>query len=308
MPTYSTLEELLAQLRQLRGFDPDAYLHRKLAAINLFFTTNRLDAAVLGLSGGVDSAVVFCLLREASLLEGSPIRKIVPLLMPIHGEGATNQDQAASRALQLMKDKACTDYLVFNLTEAYQAIVRGAPGNAWAQGQLASVLRTPALYYHAALLQTQGYASLVVGTTNRDEGSYIGFFGKASDGMVDLQPIADIHKSEVYQVARKLGVSEIILRATPSGDVFDGRCDEEMIGAPYWALEMYLLIKDYSGPQPEGIPPLLPSAFPEHEFARLAFYTEQIEALHEKNQHKYAVGSPAHFIDVMNRKVEGGWK
>lgn len=308
MPTYSTLEELLAELRQIRGFETDAYIHRKLAAINLFFTTNRLDAAVLGLSGGVDSAVVFCLLWESSKLQGSPIKKVLPLLMPIYGEGATNQDEAESKAVQLMKDKVFTDYVVFNLTEAYQAIVKSSPGNAWAQGQLASVLRTPALYYHAALLQTQGYASLVVGTTNRDEGSYIGFFGKASDGMVDLQPIADIHKSEVYQVARKLGVSEVIMRAKPSGDVFDGRYDEEMIGAPYWALELYLLIKDFSFHQPVHIPRVLKNAFPDKEFARLCEYAEQIEALHEKNKHKYAVGAPAHFIDVMERKVWGGWK
>jgi NAD+ synthase (glutamine-hydrolysing) len=48
------------------------------------------------------------------------------------------------------------------------------------------VIRTPALYGAAALLQTHGYRSVVVGTTNRDEGSYLGFFGKASGGMVDL--------------------------------------------------------------------------------------------------------------------------
>jgi NAD+ synthetase len=308
MPTYSTLEELLAELRQVRGFETDAYIHRKLAAINLFFTTNNLDAAVLGLSGGVDSAVVFCLLLAASQVEGSPIRKILPLPMPIYGEGATNQDQAESKAIHLMKDKGFKDYLIFDLTAAYQAIVKDAPGDAWAQGQLASVLRTPALYYHAALLQSQGYASIVVGTTNRDEGSYIGFFGKASDGMVDLQPIADIHKSEVYKVAKKLGVSEVILRAKPSGDVFDGRCDEEMIGAPYWALELYLLIKDFSFHQPVDVPRVLQTALPEEEFRRLCQYIEQIEALHEKNKHKYAVGSPARFIDVMQRKVRGGWK
>jgi NAD+ synthetase len=307
MPTYSTLKALLTELRQIRGFDADTYLHHKLVGINHFFTNNRLDSAVLGLSGGVDSALVFCLLLEASKLEGSPIRKILPLLMPIYGEGATNQGEAEAKAMQLMKDKAFTDYRVVNLTEAYQALVNGSPGNAWAQGQLASVLRTPALYYHAALLQTQGYASIVVGTTNRDEGSYIGFFGKASDGMVDLQPIADIHKSEVYQVAKKLGVSDVIMQAKPSGDVFDGRCDEEMIGAPYWALELYLLLKDYSSPKQVTASRILNYALPDKQLAILNQYSQNIEALHEKNKHKYAVGSPAHFIDVMNRKVFGGW-
>jgi hypothetical protein len=61
----------------------------------------------------------------------------------------------------------------------------GIKGTAWASGQLVSYLRTPMLYYQTALLTEQGFRSIACGTTNRDEGSYIGFFGKASDGSID---------------------------------------------------------------------------------------------------------------------------
>src|SRR5690606_27646773 len=133
------------------------------------------------------------------------------------------------------------------LTRSYKEYIWNTPfeQNNWDEGQLASIVRTPCLYYNAAILQSQGFKSIVVGTTNRDEGSYIGFFGKASDAMVDLQPIADIHKSEVYEVAKLLNIPQEIIDAKPRGDVYDGRCDEEMIGAPYWFLEMYLLMKQY---------------------------------------------------------------
>ena len=90
------------------------------------------------------------------------------------------------------------------------------------------------------------------GTTNRDEGAYIGFFGKASDGMVDLQPIADIHKSEVYAIAKILNIPEYIINASPKGDVWNNKLDVEMIGAPYDIVEVFILLLNM-GIQPTSI-------------------------------------------------------
>lgn len=298
------MEAFIALTKQKRNFDAEKYIAAKLERIHLFFKENRLDSLVIGISGGVDSAVAYKLLVEASKMEGSPLKKIVALLMPIYGKGTTNQHAATQRGLKLVENTENSVFYVQDLSsvlENYTATLdKTLLPDAWSIGQLASIVRTPNLYFHAALLQQQGYKSVVVGTTNRDEGAYIGFFGKASDAMVDLQPIADLHKSEVYQVAERLKVPQEILQATPTGDVWDGKVDEEMIGAPYWFLEMYLLAKEF------GLDPK--ASLTKERLPLFAKYAEAIEILHSKNAHKYKVGNPAHFIDVLPRAVPGGWK
>lgn len=294
-------QNLIRTLDAARAFNATLYIERKVAAINAFFSDASLDSAVVGISGGVDSAVVYTLLRVASERAGSPIRHISPLVVPIFAEGATNQQLAVETALLMLSSEP---YLVVyvDATPAYLAIIEAAPpcSSMWARGQMASVIRTPIFYYQAAILQAQGYKSIVVGTTNRDEGSYIGFYGKASDGMNDLQPIADIHKSEVWAVARVLGVPDRIVQTMPRGDVWDGAVDEDLIGAPYWFLQMYLQCKELGlDPSPN---------FSEQERGTWDIYAAAIEDLHSKNAHKYAVGIPSHFIDVLPRAVPGGWQ
>ncbi len=293
------LNQLLATLRLLRGFDEHKYLNEKIKKINQFFQDNKLDSAVVGISGGVDSAVTILLLQKAMQVENSPIKKILGLVVPIFGNGTTGQVEATNKAVSLLI-KHQIDHKMVDLSEAYQSIIDESldSDDSWAHGQMASVLRTPVFYYHAAILQSKGFKSLVVGTTNRDEGSYIGFFGKASDAMVDLQPIADIHKSEVYKLAHLLGVTEEIINDKPRGDVYDNKTDEEMIGTSYDCLELYLLMKEYE------VDYTSLSTITCHKYQLLA---KSIDELHAKNAHKYQVGSPAHFIDIMNRKINGGW-
>ncbi len=298
------MEKLIKLTKAKRNFEIEKYLNSKIEKINLFFKQNDLDSAVIGISGGIDSAVTYKLLLEASKQIDSPLKKIIALLMPIHGKGTSNQDSATERGLKLVESSKITSYYVQDLSVVLgnycESLKNDLAPNEWAIGQLASIVRTPNLYFNAALLQQRGHRSIVVGTTNRDEGSYIGFFGKASDAMVDLQPIADLHKSEVYLVAKKLNVPEEIIKATPSGDVWDGKVDEEMIGAPYWFLEMYLLMKEFNI-QPD-------KTMSEEDQKKFSKYSSAIETIHEKNVHKYKVGNPAHFIDVLPRAIPGGWK
>ena len=324
--TMENLINFLNILRKKRNFDVNSYVDTKTDIINKFFKENGLDSAVIGISGGVDSAVVYSLLDHASKKKDSPIKKIVGLIMPIRCSGTTNQMEAMNKARNFCKNKIMEnhstkcEFHTCDLTEAYEAFINRSMylDKPWSNGQLASIVRTPCLYHHAALLQENGFNSIVVGTTNRDEGSYIGFFGKASDAMVDLQPIADIHKSEVYQVAKLLGVTKEIIEAKPTGDVHDGRVDEEMIGAPYWFLELYLLLKQFRK-DPLIVKSLIEQKLMWHidgEKIELNIsqtnlfknYSMAIEEIHNKNSHKYKVGSPAHFIDVMDRKIEGGWQ
>ncbi|MCA9720188.1 MAG: NAD(+) synthase, partial [Myxococcales bacterium] len=236
-------------LRARRGFRAGPWLTAKAALINDYCRASGLRACVVGVSGGVDSAVVLGLLRHASRQPGSPLRRLVAALLPLRiAEGVTGQTTATARG-RLAAEAFAAERVEIGLAPAYEAMRQaaeaglGVRGGAWAAGQLASNIRAPALYYLATLLTQAGAPAIVCGTTNRDEGGYIGFFGKASDGMVDLQPLADLHKREVFELARALDVPAEIREATPTGDTFDGRVDEEMIGAPYDFVELFQLLR-----------------------------------------------------------------
>jgi len=304
------IKSMIDEQRQKRKFDADNYIKEKTFKINAFFRENNLDAAVFGVSGGVDSAVTMALLSKAQEDEDSPIKKIRGIVAPIFGDGVSDQEDASYKAIKLLEEFNC-EHRYTDLTDAYEGMIQCkkeglGEKEAWTNGQMASVLRTPMFYYQAAILQSMGYKSLVVGTTNRDEGAYIGFFGKASDAMVDLQPIADLHKSEVYKVAERLGVPEEIIKATPKGDVWDKRVDEAMIGAPYHFLEDYLLLLEFLGERDVKIEYFIKSVKDRFEDKELNWIAN-IEKIHKTNSHKYQVGMPSHFIDVLPRKIPEGW-
>lgn len=99
-------------------------------------------------------------------------------------------------------------------------------------------LRMTTLYYYAGL-----YGLLVAGTGNKVEDFGVGFYTKYGDGGVDISPIADLLKSEVYEIGAFLEVPESIMNAAPSDGLFgDARSDEDQIGASYpeleWAMKM----------------------------------------------------------------------
>ncbi len=300
-----SVSDLLGRLRQQRGFDRHEVLESKIARLNLWFQREHLDSAVVGLSGGIDSAVVLALLLRASRVVGSPLKRVVAVSLPIEALGSTDQvvaaNSAARIALELQAEiwhtplGAAQDELIRQLTDS-----SGIAFDGWAAGQLASVLRTPALYGAVALLRSIGHRAVVVGTTNRDEGAYLGFFGKASDATVDLQPISDLHKSEVRALAQELGVPQFVLDAEPSGNVWDGRTDQQMIGTSYDLIELVLRLRELNR-EPIEVARLLCDG------DLLVSADQAVEALHAVNAHKYAVGSPAIHLDVLPRGIPHGW-
>jgi NAD+ synthase len=101
-------------------------------------------------------------------------------------------------------------------------------------------LRMTTLYYHAGL-----HGLLVAGTGNKVEDFGVGFYTKYGDGGVDISPIADLLKSEVYKIAEDLNVVSSIMNAAPSDGLFgDARSDEDQIGASYPELEWAMKMKD----------------------------------------------------------------
>lgn len=298
----------LARLRVGRGFDVKVYVDMKVEKIKDYFEEYGLDSAIVALSGGVDSAVVYALLKKVQESYGDVLKNVIPLTLPVYEtSGVTNQVDTRNRAKELTD--AFGDGLFeidlsvphIELCERIENVVDISGGD-WARGQVASYLRTPAYYYVASLYMQDGNRPVFCGTTNRDEGAYLGYFGKASDGMVDLQLISDIHKSEVFEVARYLGVVDVILDAIPTGDMYDNRSDEEVFGAPYDFVELYLLLKEIDQLDTYR------SKLGGEDLVAFDVFRKNVEDLHRFNKHKYLGCSPAVHLDVIDARIKGGWK
>ncbi|MCW3053809.1 MAG: hypothetical protein JWN14_2979 [Chthonomonadales bacterium] len=306
---FPELRTTLAALRRRRGFDAERYIQAKVIVLNTYMRKARLNACVLGVSGGVDSAVALGLAARARAQADSPLKKIVAVMMPIFDPGATHQSEAEAKGREVAL-RFGIEPITVDLTAGHAALKSAVDaamqvtGEPWASGQLVSYARTPALYYITSLLTQQGHAGILLGTTNRDEGGYLGFIGKASDAMVDVQILSDLHKSEIYAVARALDVPESILRATPTGDMYDARPDEEVFGAPYDFVELYLLWKDLISDDERDALQRDWSAEAQDQFA---FFAHNLEELHRYNRHKYIGKSAAVHLDILHASTPGGW-
>lgn len=305
------MQRSLEAYRAQRNFCAEAVIAAKTERLNAYFRESGLNAAVIAVSGGIDSALVLALLKKASEQPGSPLTKIVAVTLPAtKNEGATGQDSSCARAVEL-GEALGIDVIVMDISAALDVFglgidkSMGLTSKNWAKGQLVSYLRTPALYYYTALLTDNGERSVVVGTTNADEGQYIGYIGKASDGMVDVQLISDLHKSEVYALAQILGVPESILLAIPTGDMFDSRVDEEVFGFPYGFIELYRSYQCMNAQERDVFIAALEDAGEAEDFEKLS---GNVENMHKYNKHKYLGCSPAVHLDVLNTKVPRGWK
>ena len=296
------LKEIQKEIRKKRNFNPKEYIEQKSNLLNEYMNKYGLKACVIAISGGIDSAVVLGIVKKASEQTNSPIKKIMPMLLPIlKSTGVTNQNEATNRGKELCEKLDLKPYII-DLTSVNNEIRKSLEpvieikGEDWAS-------RTPVLYYTTSLLNQEGFGAIICGTTNKDEGAYLGYVGKASDGMVDVQVISDIHKSEVYQVARELGIPKSIIEAIPSGDMYDSRTDETVFGASYDFVELYLNYLNMEDSEKEK----LISSLDEKSKEQFDFYAKNLENLHKYNLHKYMAKSPAVHLDLYDSSVKGGW-
>lgn len=305
------LQVRLDALRARRNFCVERWVEAKIELLNAYAKSTGLSAAVVGVSGGIDSAIVLSLAKRASERSDSRLKRVVGICLPYLKlkEGTTNQSDATSRGKAVISSIGA-ESMVVDLTETLRTLKTamdkegGVKGNAWASGQLVSYLRTPALYYATAQLSQEEFPCFVLGTTNRDEGAYIGYFGKAADAMNDVQLISDLHKSEVYQVARYLGnIPQEVIDAAPTGDIHDGRTDEQLIGVPYDFIELHALSLTLAHPSELKRPFKDKKCLTQWETMR-----DRVEQLHRENKHKYLGGSVALHFDVWPRAIPGGWR
>ena len=207
-----------------------------------------VNGFVVGVSGGIDSAVTSMLCAKTGL-------QTLCVEMPIHQ--AENQVTRARNHIKHLKNEfinvTSTKVDLTNTFEAFKEANQPEENNAKLDLALANTrarLRMTSLYYLAGL-----NGLLVAGTGNKIEDFGVGFYTKYGDGGVDLSPIADLLKSEVYELANHLGVIDSIQNAAPTDGLFgDSRTDEDQIGASYdeleWAMKMQNANKkhqDFSG-------------------------------------------------------------
>jgi len=179
------------------------------------------NGIVLGISGGIDSAVVAVLSKKAT-------ENVILIHMPLQHE--INDD-----IVKLCK-KFKMSYAVHPIGEEFNNILKGfsEPLDKKTMGNIQSRLRMLILYTYA-----NEHNFLVIGTTNKSE-LLTGYFTKHGDGAVDFEPIAHLYKTEVIQLAKQLGIPDEIINKPPSADLWVGQTDEQELGMTYEKLDKYL--------------------------------------------------------------------
>ncbi|MDL2144976.1 NAD(+) synthase [Flavobacterium tructae] len=203
-----------------------------------YATRAKVNGFVIGISGGVDSAVTSTLCAQTGLT-------VLCVEMPIH-QAANQVSRGREHIEQLKKRFPNVSSVETDLTATFEAFKSAVPqtdDEAKVNLSLANTrarLRMTSLYYLAGI-----HGLLVAGTGNKVEDFGVGFFTKYGDGGVDLSPIADLMKSDVYALGAFLTIPESILSAAPTDGLFgDNRTDEDQLGASYDELEWAMLASE----------------------------------------------------------------
>lgn len=195
----------------------------------------KMSGFIVGISGGIDSAVTSILCAQT----GFPTLCVE---MPIH-QHINQVNRGREHIDQLQKRFSNVNRAETDLTFVYDSFKTNLPvceNETKYHLSLANTrarLRMTTLYYYAGI-----HSYLVTGTGNKVEDFGVGFYTKYGDGGVDLSPIADLMKSDVYALGRFLKIPNSIIEAAPTDGLFgDSRTDEEQLGASYDELEWAML-------------------------------------------------------------------
>ena len=220
------------------------------------------DGVVLGLSGGVDSAVVALLCKQAL---GK--NKVLCLFMP---EAATPENDRRHQMLFTKKfDIPCTTIDITPLVDTYI----GALGARPPKKTLANIkarARMILLFAHANHMNR-----LVCGTSNKSE-MLVGYYTKYGDGGVDIQPIGDVYKTQIYELARYLGIPNPIIIKPPTAGLWVGQTDEGELKMKYDILDQILM----------GLECKLPTENIQREAHVTKAQVQRIRTMRVRSQHK----------------------
>jgi len=187
-----------------------------------------IKAFVIGVSGGIDSAVSSTLAAKTGL-------PVYALGMPIHQKA--EQESLSDAHLEWLQSNfdnvVIQKFDLSKVFDTFQFIMREFGADTHALANSRSRLRMVTLYQIATTV-----GGLVVGTGNKVEDYGVGFYTKYGDGGIDIAPIADLYKTEVWELGKHFGVDERIINAAPTDGLWDdGRTDEDQLGASYVQLE-----------------------------------------------------------------------
>lgn len=182
-------------------------------------------SAVIGISGGIDSAVVSSILVRT--LGGD---RVTAIFMPDSRTPSSDAADVSSLAERLSINIRKVD--ITTVVGSFSSLL--SVSDPRLLGNIKSRTRMVILYYFANL--TNG---MVIGTTNRSE-YYTGYFTKFGDGACDLEPIMHLYKHEVRSLASFLGVPESIIKKSPSAGLWDSQTDESEMGFTYDHLDAFL--------------------------------------------------------------------
>jgi len=196
----------------------------------------KVTTLVVGISGGIDSSVVSALCARTGI-------KTIVVQMPIRQDKKLDK-RSSLHAAWLMERHDNVTHMAMDLTPVFSAFEKkvdpfcSIEDDTYDTYKLASAnsrarLRMMTLYQIA-----QCHNGIVVGTGNKVEDFGVGFFTKYGDGGVDISPIGDCLKTEVWAIARELGIEQEIIDAPPTDGLWDdGRTDESQLGMTYPELE-----------------------------------------------------------------------
>jgi NAD+ synthase len=203
-----------------------------------YATNANVNGFIVGISGGVDSAVTSTLCAQTGLTT-------LCVEMPIH-QDSTQVSRGREHIEQLKKRFTNVKNVETDLTLVFETFKKEVPSSeneAKLSLSLANTrarLRMTTLYYLGGI-----HGLLVAGTGNKVEDFGVGFYTKYGDGGVDISPIADLMKSDVYALGGYLEIPESIQNAEPTDGLFgDSRTDEDQLGASYDELEWAMLEAD----------------------------------------------------------------
>ncbi len=203
---------------------PDEWRHIIVAFLRDHVERSGADGVVVGLSGGIDSALTAALAVDALGAD-----KVLGVCLPHR-----DSDPEDLRLGQLVGDHLGIAHVQHDISPIVDGFLQAMEADGMVLGNAKARARMMALYGEA-----QKRGRLVCGTGNKSE-LLVGYFTKHGDGGVDLEPIGDLYKTQVWELSKVLGLPDEVVHRTPTAGLLAGQSDEEELGMSYEALDRIL--------------------------------------------------------------------